>query len=495
MKTNTITQQAFEQRYQYDPEKDLLGEGGFGSVYKAKDKHRHITVAIKVAKVKSGSESVSLLEETAKVKHLSHPNIAYYEACYRFSSLVGIFDFGILQYYKEGNLQQLLDRESLLFEQKDNILKGILSGLHYLHDHQIIHRDLKPRNILILKDEDNEYVPKITDFGISKELDADKSSFFDNSIMGAGTFTYSPPEQLSSKKINKNADLWSFGVLAYQVFTGQLPFASYKSIENSSGRQQLLEQINRGDLPDGINLIPEPWQTVIRQCLIPDPQKRLKQCSDCEKILSGSDTDAIPEEKVTIEDEDEQKDDQTRFYVTDDHKKENTKEEEKEKAPETNNEAPESKRKFRLRNINPKIFAIIAISMMLGAVSFIILSNYKQPEELPIPDNTPSQESVISDEAKMQIENLLKEGDKLLASGQYNEAIKKYAKAELIDNIDTVIKNKLFEVYKISANDLSGLKLADLDKLALDYCSKALAYKKDPELEKLKKEIESRINQ
>jgi len=283
-----MTQQEFQTRYTYNPSTDKLGEGGFGSVFKAYDNHRDRWVALKISKVNPQYETIRLRKEVEMVAKLpSHPNIAYYEECYTFPQMDGEYDFAILQYYNEGNLNQMLKNNTLIDEQKQSILMQILEGIHFLHNNGIIHRDLKPQNILMVK-RGNEFVPKITDFGISKQLDTSKSSVFDNSIAGAGTLSYSSPEQLFDREIRKNTDLWSFGVIAFQTFTGRLPFNTGEHASASeAGRMELFRQVNSGQLPDITAQISEPWQTVIRRCLVTDAALRVKNAQETADILIG----------------------------------------------------------------------------------------------------------------------------------------------------------------------------------------------------------------
>jgi len=284
-----MTQQEFQKRYTYNPATDKLGEGGFGKVLKAYDNYLDKWVAMKIAPV-GAHDSIRLKKEVEMVSKLpAHPNIAKYEECYTFPSYDGELDFGILQYYEEGNLSQLLKNNTLTLDQKRSVLMQILEGIHFLHNNGIIHRDLKPQNILIVK-RGAEYIPKITDFGISKQLDINKSSVFSNSIAGAGTLAYSSPEQLFDREIRKNTDLWSFGVIAFQTLTGQLPFNTGGHDSTSeAGRAELFRQINSGQLPYITTQIPEPWQTVIRRCLVTDAVTRVKNTKEAEDILLGND--------------------------------------------------------------------------------------------------------------------------------------------------------------------------------------------------------------
>lgn len=283
-----ITQEEFQQRYRYETASDRLGEGGFGEVFKAYDTFLDRWVAIKVSKIKADFPELRLKNEVELVNKLpAHPNIARYEECYTFNSLAGEYDFGILQYYELGNFLQLMQKQTLELSQKYYLLSSLLEGIRFIHSQNIIHRDIKPQNILIVK-RGNNFIPKITDFGISKKLTSTKNTQYSNSLIGAGTIAYSSPEQLADKTIRKNTDLWSFGVIAFHLFIGDLPFNSGEhSTSSELGRQEILKQINLGKLPQTLDSIPVPWKSVIEKCLIPDPSLRIKDAEDCILLLSG----------------------------------------------------------------------------------------------------------------------------------------------------------------------------------------------------------------
>jgi len=284
-----MTQEEFHKRYQYNPNADCLGEGGFGKVYKAYDTHLDQYVAIKMAEVKPHLEEVRLRKEVEVISKLpTHPNIAHYDVCYTFSTFAGEYDFGVLQYYEQGNLQQLLSDNQLTYEQKDNLLKQILEGIVFLHSQGIIHRDLKPQNILIALNRKGEYIPKITDFGISKKLDINKSSVFTNSLAGAGTLAFASPEQLLGTTIRKNTDLWSFGVIACWMFTGILPFTTgNQTVTSEAGRIELFKQITSGEATAILAQIPADWRNMVRQCLVVDVEKRISGAGSCLEMVSG----------------------------------------------------------------------------------------------------------------------------------------------------------------------------------------------------------------
>jgi len=285
-----MTQQEFQQRYTYNPDTDRLGKGGLDEVFRAYDTVRDSIVAIKVSKVKPELDSICLRKEEEMVNCLpEHPNIAFYEACYTFHEMSGEYDFGIMPYYEEGNLRQLLKNKTLTLSQKQSLLSQILDGLEFLHAQGIIHRDLKPQNILIVQQQNSEYIPKITDFGISKKPDINSGTVFGNSLAEAGALAYASPEQQSEREIRKNTDLWSFGVIASQTLTGKLPFTTDEHISASEAEHaELFRQINSGKLPEEIDTIPEPWQTVIRKCLIVDPAQRIKNTQEAKDILAGA---------------------------------------------------------------------------------------------------------------------------------------------------------------------------------------------------------------
>ena len=297
-----MTQQEFTARYSYNPKSDQLGSGGFGSVYKAYDNEEDCFVALKIAAVDLQHPELRLRNEVAKAEHLKHKNVARYDACYTFPTLSGEIDIAVMRYYEHGSLDRFMRRGDLTLDERYDILTQILEGIAYLHSHGIIHRDLKPQNVLIVHHAD-KYIPKITDFGISKQLEDGESSLVSNSVLG-GTRSYASPEQLCERALRKNTDLWSFGVIAYNMLLGELPFTTGTfSASSDEGRSEQLRQVLSGKLPEGINHLSEPWQSVIRGCLVVDGEKRLQHAEDCLEIISRGVTPEVDVEVEPIEDE------------------------------------------------------------------------------------------------------------------------------------------------------------------------------------------------
>lgn len=279
-----MTQEEFQNRYIYDPQRDCLGRGGFGSVYRAHDTLRGRDVAIKISEV--SQENLRLKHEVEIAKSLpEHRNIAHYEQCYTLSSFSGVFDVAVMQYYEAGSLEQILQNKRLDIDQRIDILTQLLDGIAYLHSHNIIHRDLKPQNILVDMYR-GKITIKITDFGISKQMEDINRSLVSNSLVGVGTLSYASPEQLAERSIRRNTDLWSFGIIAFRMMTGELPFTCGNfSPKSEQGRSELMRQINGGNLPASIANVPSPWRELIERCITVDNKKRPQSAEECIALL------------------------------------------------------------------------------------------------------------------------------------------------------------------------------------------------------------------
>jgi formylglycine-generating enzyme required for sulfatase activity len=296
-----MTQQEFQDRYRYNPATDELGKGGFGSVYKAYDRLEDRWVAIKIAKVEKDRENISLRNEVKTAqKLLKHTNIARYENCYRFDFSVGTYDHAVIQYYEMGNLSQLIQKQQLSLAEKEAIARGVLEGIAHLHQYNIVHRDIKSSNVLIAQRPDGTYNPKIADFGLSKEFNDSAKSYFSNSFAG-GSLLYVAPEQLKGGKIRKNVDLWSTGVMLFELFTGKVPFYPTKDDGTETARKEIIQQIEGAKIPAAINTIPEPWRTLIRKCLVVNSEVRLKDAEAVFAIINGGKPIIKREERTIIE--------------------------------------------------------------------------------------------------------------------------------------------------------------------------------------------------
>lgn len=271
----------FRQRYPIRPNDAgaLLGSGSYGRVFKVEDQLETEWVAVKISEFK-GKDTKSLKAEVELARRVPRQaNIARYDACYRLETDTSVSDFAVMKYYPDGNLADLLRHQTLTSAQIDDITRGILLGLQHLHRHRIVHRDFKPANILISRDNAGRFVPKIADFGLSKLVNADEldSSDFDLSD-GRGTPSYKAPEQIEGSRVSFNLDLWAFGVILYEMLTGEKPFRS--DVRNSSEqavRREIEKKIILVELPERIGQIAEPYQTLVRRCLVRDIHERVRQ--------------------------------------------------------------------------------------------------------------------------------------------------------------------------------------------------------------------------
>jgi serine/threonine protein kinase len=286
-----ITESDFRNRYQYD-ENDLLGEGGFAQVYKAFDKQFQEYVALKFYS-KGDQGKYDVLHEMKDTRKFSHPNIIRIHDAFvvRFDHIGGhsFVQVGILEFANGGNLRDFIKTKPSE-ETFVEVLKGILNGLEYLHqEKKLVHRDLSPENILMYNEEDT-WTPKIADFGISKKIDyvtnaQDKTK----STQLLGKVDYMAPEQFYPEKygingkINTNVDLWSFGVILYELFTERKPFGN----DSQDNPLKVIQSITSDQIPDLIN-IPDPYRTVIRKCLEKNANNRVKSASELISILQRS---------------------------------------------------------------------------------------------------------------------------------------------------------------------------------------------------------------
>ncbi|MBL0300585.1 MAG: serine/threonine protein kinase [Cytophagaceae bacterium] len=295
----TITFSEFKKQYDVNfkaqkGDKDFIGAGGYGAVYKGHSHQMHFDVAIKRSATDKG-----LLDEVEKASKVpTHKNIARYLDGFRVDAESGDFDVAILQYYRKGNLTQLIENETLSEKQLDEILVGILEGLQFLHQGfrdangkhiRIIHRDLKPQNILIAE-YNGVYTPLLTDFGISKlinEEDVLSTGKVENTT-DAGTLVYKAPEQIQGSKVKNNLDLWAFGVMLFRILKGYLPFYSDMSPSTDSFRREVMNQITGANLEDIFAQIadqPKKYQEVIKRCLVRNINERVQYEQELIEII------------------------------------------------------------------------------------------------------------------------------------------------------------------------------------------------------------------
>jgi len=203
---------------------ELLGRGGMGVVYKARQRELDRMVALKIlpsATDRDPAFAERFAREARALARLSHPNIV---AVYDFGQTSGLFYF-VMEYVDGLNLRQLLSAAKITPQEALAIVPQICEALQTAHDQGIVHRDIKPANILL----DKKGRVKIADFGIAKILGGDER---DMTLTGAGevmgTPAYMAPEQIEHPlEVDHRADIYSLGVVFYQMLTGELPLGKF----------------------------------------------------------------------------------------------------------------------------------------------------------------------------------------------------------------------------------------------------------------------------
>jgi len=199
----------------------VLGKGAMGVVYEGRDPNLERRVAIKTVKVENLSEEAAaeyehrFRTEARSAARLQHPNIvSVYD-----SDRDGDTAFLVMEYIQGDDLKHHLDRGvRYSLEQSLKIIRDLLSALDYAHKQGIVHRDIKPANLLI---EPGGRV-KLTDFGVARIQDSGEATRTQGSMVG--TLKYMAPEQVQGQKVDSRADLFSVGVVLYQLLTDKRPF-------------------------------------------------------------------------------------------------------------------------------------------------------------------------------------------------------------------------------------------------------------------------------
>jgi predicted Ser/Thr protein kinase len=203
------------ERYELE---ELVGHGGMSSVYRARDSLLERYVALKVLH-EQYSEDDDFVErfkrEARSVAQLQHPNI------------VTVIDRGeqsgrqyiVFEYVEGENLKELVVRKGRLgIREALEVAIEVARALGFAHQHGIVHRDVKPQNVLL----NGDGRPKVTDFGIARSLDMDQGVTQTGTVLG--TSNYIAPEQASGKPVDRHSDIYSLGVVLYELLTGELPF-------------------------------------------------------------------------------------------------------------------------------------------------------------------------------------------------------------------------------------------------------------------------------
>ena len=266
----------------------LIGEGGMGQVYQATDTKLNRQVALKILPEAFASDPDRLARfqrEAQVLASLNHPGIA---------AIYGLEESGdtralVLELVEGPTLADRISKGPIPLDEALPIAKQIAEALEAAHEAGVIHRDLKPANIKVRDDG----TVKVLDFGLAKALDTTPQGDPSQSPtltaaatqMGVimGTAAYMSPEQARGKTVDKRADIWSFGVVLYEMLTGQRAFAGE---DVSLTLSAVLQREPEWDASP--TELPPTLVTYLRRCLQKDPRDRVRDIGDVRLAMAGA---------------------------------------------------------------------------------------------------------------------------------------------------------------------------------------------------------------
>lgn len=271
-----------------------IGAGGMGAVYQAWDESLGIAVALKVILLDASTAPGDVQQLEARFKRelllarqVTHPNVV------RIHDLgeIGPTKYLTMAFVDGADLATVLRREGRLPVQRAlAIVRQIAEGLSAAHSAGVVHRDLKPANVMV----DGEGRALLTDFGIARSVDAATLHTMPGSILG--TLDYMAPEQARGEPADRRADVYTLGLIFYELLAGGRP-----RVKGESGLADLLSRIEKGPPPLGTvtSDVPPDLQRVVTRCLERDPATRYQSAQEVVADLNRLDEDGRARPDVT----------------------------------------------------------------------------------------------------------------------------------------------------------------------------------------------------
>ena len=386
-----------------------IGEGGMANVYLAYDTILDRNVAVKVLRGDLANDEKFVRRfqrEALSASSLSNPNI------------VEVYDVGedngeyyiVMEYVEGKHLKALLKkRGKLTVPEVIDIALQITNGLSVAHDSYIIHRDIKPQNILILE---NGLI-KITDFGIAVAMNATQLTQT-NSVMGS--VHYLPPEQASGKGATLQSDIYSIGILMYELLTGKLPFRGDNAVEIALKHLKEPMPSIRDELPD----IPQSVENIILRATAKNPKNRYSDAREMhEDLKTCLDESRANELKITFKYPENDYDDTKLIKTVKEQKpkvNKNEKSGDKEVAKKTKNTEKTSDNKLLITLASVFVGLVVIITTI-----FVLIPKITSSKQTAIPDVSGYSVTdaikalqdagfVVSDEQREEANELIEEG-------------------------------------------------------------------------------------
>jgi tetratricopeptide (TPR) repeat protein len=266
---------------------ERLGFGGFGSVWKARDRELDRTVAIKIPRQggMTGEEQEKFFREARAAAQLRHPNIVSVHEVGRDGESVYI----VSDFIRGVTLGDWLTGQLLTSREAAELCAKIAEALHHAHEQGIVHRDLKPGNVII----DYDGQPHLMDFGLARREVGEVTITLDGQVLG--TPAYMSPEQAKGEAhtADRRSDVYSLGVILFQVLTGELPFRG--------NARMLIYQVIHDEPPSPRKFnanIAKDLETIALKCLEKDPGRRYQTtqevATELRRFLAGEPIQARP---------------------------------------------------------------------------------------------------------------------------------------------------------------------------------------------------------
>jgi len=261
----------------------LLGEGGFAAVFRVRERRQHRDVAVKVVDLgltPSPSLAVRFVREARTVARLEHPHIV---PIYKVGGYQNEVLYIVMRCVDGASLRQLLEKKKRLSVRKAaTIARQVADALGYAHHYGVVHRDVKPDNILL----DRGGHVLVTDFGIAKAAQEASVSQLTTEGMVVGTPQYMSPEQATGDKLDARSDIYSLGILLYQMLAGEPPF------DGESSQSILMKQATADPPPihDHRGDVPAPLTAALERMLAKDPAERYQTAEEASRAL----VEAVP---------------------------------------------------------------------------------------------------------------------------------------------------------------------------------------------------------